>query len=134
MLANTNAMNRRFVVDQIGLYPVLASNAAPAVPLLIQCLHDVDPEVREMAAASLGRIALEPAQVVPALTNCLSVSATPLLRVRATWALGVYREHARAAMPSLLNELTDPDPDVREAATNALRLIAPEVLTNTPPR
>jgi hypothetical protein len=43
-IANTNAPNRASVVFLVGLYD-LTTNTGPAVPMLIQCLIDNDPEV-----------------------------------------------------------------------------------------
>jgi hypothetical protein len=49
-------------------------------------------------------------------------------------ALAKFGTNALPALPTLTNSLADPVPDVREAATNAIKQIAPQVLTNAPAR
>jgi len=137
-LANPNASYRQEVAYLFGISPKLATNPDAVVPLLVRCLADQDMRVRGVAAESLGRIAersrTHAAMVVPALTNCLSATKQTILLHNATWALGIYGDQARAAVPALLNAITDPENRVRRQATNALQQIAPEVLTNAPPQ
>jgi hypothetical protein len=47
--------------------------------------------------------------------------------------LSTFGQRAVDAQPELTAALTDPRRTVRQGATNALRLIAPEALTNSPP-
>ena len=54
-------------------------------------------------------------------------------------AVGIGRSdeigaQARIAAPSLVTALDDPDEEVRKRVTNALLKIAPEHLTNAPPK
>lgn len=55
------------------------------------------------------------------------------LQLAAVNALGKFGPSGRPAVPVLLTVLTDSWFTVRNAATNALIRIAPEVITNTPP-
>jgi HEAT repeat protein len=132
VLAQTNAPNRHFMASRVAKSSGLERNATLAIPVLVHCLDDSDPEISLNAVYALRRLAGKSPLVVPALTNCLRESAAPHLRRNATWALGQYGEQARVAMPLLLNQLTDPDLGVRIQTTNALQKIAPEVLTNSP--
>jgi HEAT repeat protein len=124
-LADTNAMTRRLTATLLGQVSTLKTNANSAVPLLVQCLQDKDHGLRYRAAETLGRLALHPELVVPALTNCLDESASRPLRVSAIRSLGQYGKQAIPAMPVVLSALADPDGLVRETATNALRQIVP---------
>jgi HEAT repeat protein len=130
-IANTNAPNRAEVVFLVGLYD-LTTNAGPAVPMLIQCLIDNDPEVIKEAARALTECDLKPGLILPALTNSLGTSTNSLLRSRVIWALGKFKSQVRLTQPFLIAALQDPDANVRKQATNALLKIAPEVLTNAP--
>jgi HEAT repeat protein len=130
-IANTNAPNRAEVVFLVGLYD-LTTNAGPAVPMLIQCLIDNDPEVIKEAARALTKCDLKPGLILPALTNCLGNSTNPLLRSRAIWVLGNFKPQVRLTQPFLIAALQDPDANVRKQATNALLKIAPEAFINTP--
>ena len=78
----------------------LGPDAAPLVPILIQCLQDRRTSVAACAARALGNLNLD----------------RPATSVALAKALQDTRTH------------------VREEVTNALRRIAPEYLTNAPPR
>jgi len=107
-------------------------NAGPAIPLLLQCLADSrDEQMAEIAAETLGKLALDANRVVPALSNALHHPGADTRR-RTVNALARFRDDARIA-PAIAMALSDADGGVREAANNALRKIAPEALTNAPP-
>jgi HEAT repeat protein len=91
--------------------------------------HDVDPDVRETTAWTLGNLGSEDA--APALIEALG-SDTPGLREVAAWALGQL-SLPEAPRP-LMNALRDKEPRVRRAAAWALYNIedadaAPELET-----
>ena len=71
---------------------------------------------------------------MPALTKALNRTRGTnhdwrvMLRIQAVRALGQFGKEARTALPVLLEVLTDSGSVARQAATNALRNIAPEVL------
>jgi HEAT repeat protein len=48
--------------------------------------------------------------------------------------LPLFGQDAREALPQLVTALSDPDTDVRTTAAEALKQIAPEVLTNSAAR
>jgi HEAT repeat protein len=64
-----------------------------------------------------------------ALTNCLH-HTNVVIRVEALNALRRIGERARPTIPAMREALDDRETAVKEAATNALEKIAPEVLTN----
>ena len=103
------------------------TNASRLAGTFIQCLGDTNPLVVRIAAKGLGSLGLEPSVSVPALTNCLK-SSDPHVQANAAEALGRFGEQARSAVPPLTDLLNDPRPSTRNAATNALRNIAPELL------
>ncbi len=109
------------------------SDCVPALPALIQRLVDRDPKVRGESAVVLEFLGHQSELVVPHLTRTLQ-SPYPYLRCAAAELLGHFGGEAASATPALVNILTDPDAGVRETATNALRAIAPEALTNAPPK
>ena len=57
-----------------------------------------------------------------------------LNRYFAIRGLGNFEFQARSAVPAITALLTDPEDGVREAATNTLRKITSEVITNAPSR
>src|SRR5262249_46367886 len=104
----------------------------PAVPLLVTNLMDRDQRVAEAAVTALGKWAIEPEIVVPALTNCMETTNTSL-RSLAVFNLKYFGASARSAIPSLEKALSDPDKLIRDNAIRTLNQIAPEVLaTNSP--
>ncbi len=117
---------RKYALDWICL---LQNDARPAVPLLIRLLHDHDPSIPWRAAWTLGKLHLEPSLAVPALTNALQSSDTGL-RLASAAALGFFGPAARSATPALLQALHDSDTDVRSSATDSLREINAQALTN----
>ena len=113
----------RFVaLDNIS---TLGTNAICVLPALIYALNDdtMGPQV----TVTLGKLKLQPDLVVPALAKCLQ-SGELLLPESAAEALGEYGPQAAAAVPELLIATTNPEADLRIAATNALQAIASEAL------
>jgi hypothetical protein len=107
----------------------LGTNAIPAVPLALAWLTNSDQNLAARSAMALGFWRVEAASVVPALANCLRAPDSAS-RVEVVTALGMYGGLAKAAVPELLEVLTDSDLRLRMQATNVLMKIAPEVLTN----
>jgi hypothetical protein len=124
---NTSVPGRAYALDAI---PLLAEDALPAGPVFIKCLRDPDRNVSETAKWMIDVLRTEPGQ--PELTNFLA-SADPDAREFGAFALARFGEVARPAAPQLQNLLSDPDANVRARTRYALKCIAPELLTNTPP-
>ena len=111
----------------------LGTNASPAIPIFLRQLENPNHFYRERAADALGNLHIEPETVVPALTHLLR-DDSKAARYLAICGLGNFEFRARSAVPAITAFLTDPEDGVREAATNILRKIAPEVITNAPSR
>jgi HEAT repeat protein len=133
-LEGTNNANRVESARYIGSFPLLRTNAAPAIPALLRCLQDKDAGVRCAAALALGRAALKPEVVVPALVATYQTAADWNVRRSCVSALGRFGPRARDADGLLVAALSDPKEIVRQSATNALKRVAPEVLTNAAAR
>jgi hypothetical protein len=121
----TNKVPGADPLPAIGKMGYLGTNAHPAVLFLIQRLED--PEKAAGAADILGRLGVESDRSVPALTRCLQ-STNQDVRLFGVKGLGKFGEQARPALPEVLKVLNDSAEDVRITATNAVRLIAPELL------
>ena len=105
----------------------LGTNGAPAVPALLDCLHDRNERIVNLAAGSLGSLRTSPELVVPALTNALS-RTTGVVHLGVIYALGKVGTNAQGAVPALVPILSHPNLASRSATTNALFDIAPELL------
>ncbi len=105
----------------------LGTNANWAVPLLVRYLKDK--ELGWQVADTLGRLKMQPEIVVPALTEALA-QGDPTMQYFAAESLAQFENEAAAATPALLAATISKDADLREAATTALRRIAPQVLEN----
>jgi HEAT repeat protein len=111
----------------IALSPSLRTNAGPLVPAVVQCLKVKDRAVATTAVLILGDWTSKPAVAIPALAESLQ-DTNANFRATTLWALGLFGQSARSAVPVVLDALNDPVPIVREAATNALLKISPESL------
>jgi HEAT repeat protein len=100
----------------------------PAIPVLVKCLNDQNVVVRFRAIQALRTLRLEPGLVVPALTRKSVDKQHPGEQVGAMEALATFGKAAESAVPVILPLLDDSHIELRRAATNALREIAPERL------
>jgi hypothetical protein len=102
-------------------------------PALVKNLHDHDDEVARRAASDLSWLKHgETEATLSIFVEALS-SATPNVRAWLIEMISSYDTAAAPAVPSVVPLLTDADPAVRKEATNFLRMIAPEALTNSNP-
>src|SRR5262249_52473162 len=107
----------------------LGTNARPAVPKVVSLLNARDGTLAGKAANALGWGRIESSVVVPALAASVkNPSPNIFLRTHAAEALGKFGPEAKGAVPMLLEVLGDADGNLREAGTNALLKIAPEVI------
>jgi hypothetical protein len=115
-------------------FRILGTNAAPALPALVNLIRD-SPD-HESSPAAIWTLGLFGEQALPYLTNELSGTDTNRLRrIAILESITTMTQHGcptNACLPPLLNATTDPDPGVRSAATNFIRYLAPEALTNSP--
>ena len=101
--------------------------AAAAVPRLIQMLDEQDNRIVIQAAYTLARLKAEPKRAATALAEWIE-KGDANTRFAATRYLAALGNEGRTAVPQLVRRLADPEKRVREAATNTLRSVAPEVL------
>lgn len=104
----------------------LGPAAKSAVVELTVALSDTDADVRRTALAALRLIdaTVKPADAVGVWTLDLQ-DADEAVRWRAAKALGKLGKDAASAAAALTSLATDPDPDVRKAAVEALGKISP---------
>lgn len=112
-----------------GCYASPPPNLDVALPHLIALLQDANPELRQTAALSLGKIA--PPHATTSLVAALR-DAHPRVRQYSAWALGNIGDPAsKKAAPALVRLLEDPAPGVADAAADAIGKMgaAPETIT-----
>jgi HEAT repeat protein len=127
-LADTNALNRVLVARSMDeAIRNQGTNVLPAIQVLAKCVSDHDPGVASWSAITLGFLVAEPKISVPALIDGLSDLRADI-RARSGEALGHFGPTALSAVPALLVDLNDPDRFVRTSVTNALQMIAPDVI------
>lgn|ERR1043166_238341 len=119
MIQSSPLLIRIAAITEIGK---TGTNAAVAVPVLIECLNK-DEGTAASAAEALGRIRLEPTIVIPALTQALR-DPRDSVRLSAVAALAEFETEARTALPELLKLREDPWLAVRMGTSNAIRIIA----------
>ena len=100
--------------------------AKAAVPALVRGASSTNLVLRLNSLAALAEIHAEPTLVVPVFMECLS-DTDWMARLYVTRGLGHFGEDAKQAAPALVGLLNDPRSEVRSAATNALKLIDPEL-------
>jgi hypothetical protein len=130
-ILRTNQTNftASLLIERIGRMSYLGTNAMPAVPLLLDIAQDTN-SFPEMAAVSLAQLGLCRDRVVPILTNLLA-STNRHFRVAALE--GLLRVGAQVAVPRqpLQTALVDSDVGMRDYATNVVKTIAPEILSDS---
>lgn len=127
-LTDPDKEKRMYAAAYIGLMQPRDTNLNPVAPLLAKCVTD-EFLIAHNAVETLGTLRLEPSVTVPVLTNALG-HRKPFMRLRAAEAIGQFGPEGYLAVPALKASLNDANSDLREAVTNALSPVAPEVLTN----
>ena len=102
-----------------GLYK-LASDSE-AMPLLIDALRDLHPEVRRTAATFIGW--KDYSDALPALVQCLKDDDAKVRKAAASSLANIKDE---SSVLPLIKLLGDPDIEVREKALDAMRMITGE--------
>jgi HEAT repeat protein len=103
-----------------------------AVPALIAALKDKDGWVRYEAASALGQIGKEAKDAVPALIVALK-DRDSWVRSEAASALGQIGQEAKEAVPQLTVAVkNDECSEIREAAIESLKQIAPDEVVSLP--
>src|SRR6266446_4284045 len=92
-----DAKTRIAAAEELGhIGQVKKSLTEPAVPVLIDALHDSDAGVRKAAANSLGKVDPDVKLAIPALTDALKDKAPPVRQAAAS-ALGLIGPDAKDA-------------------------------------
>ena len=105
-------------------------DAETAIPSLIQMLQHTNDSTRRVAAWTLGALPSQSSPIVPALTAVLS-DPVPIVQAHACHALARKGKPAVPAVPALLRLMTNSDPQLAFAASNAVAQLDPAAL---PPR
>jgi HEAT repeats len=118
-------------VERVGAALRLdVSWAIPGLLLLDHQTHKLAAQYPGVARPYLiPRVDQKFRDMIPSLASCLH-HTNGGVRLEAAKALGWLHEKASPAVPALREALDDRVIAVREAAVEALELIAPEVLTN----
>jgi HEAT repeat protein len=98
----------------------IGPEAKGSVPVLLRTLEDSDADVRNLVSVALTKVA--PDMIVPRLIAQL-VDASWRIRQNAAQQLGNLGRGAAVALSALRAATRDSDPDVRRAATEALRKV-----------
>jgi hypothetical protein len=135
-----NRFVRRFVSRENDLrraalatraFEVAGTNASPAIPAIAELVSDRQPYNIQAQGFYILRF-IGPA-ALPQLRHAIS-NYNPAIRLAAVDGIKRLGTNAAAAAPDLLVALSDTDTWVRQNATQALEVIAPKALTNSPPR
>src|SRR5262249_21320262 len=108
----------------IQVLETLGPTAAPAIPMLVETLHDPDRFVRWAAARALGKIGTQAAEAaVPRLTEQL-LDPDVDLRLAAATALEQFGPASRGAVPLLARLVRGTgEPDLRLEAIRVLEVV-----------
>jgi len=119
MMGLTN-QNREIRQGAASALRELETDSLPAVPLLIQCLKDSEPNVVSAATQTLGQLQLEPDRVLPALCDALERKEWPGLREPTVQAICSFRRAACPAIPLLIKLIEGTNELAAIAAASAL--------------
>ncbi len=93
------------------------TEAAPALPILLDALNEGNPELKQQAATAIGNIGPEAATAVPQLLKALAAPDSELRR-NAAYALGGIGEKAEGTIAALVKMLANPG-ETKEARVEA---------------
>ena len=139
------ALGRRLTDNRWGrsnrvvyVFKILGPQARAAIPELTRLAQTAIPALADgsqpgRAGRCIDCLGFIGPEAIPSILS-LVTNSPPLTRCTAIWKLGGFGTNAVAAVPTLRLALTDTDPYVFNAASNALVKIAPEVLTNAHPQ
>ncbi len=132
IVAGLTDRNVRGRLEAVEVLENMGTDAAPAIPALVERLSDPDRFVRWAAVRTLGRLAPRlPDQVVPAAARLLDDDDLDV-QVAAAGALERYGTQARAAVAPLGVRASGGDADIRIAAMKALQAIGTDAAPALP--
>jgi HEAT repeats len=104
-------------------------NTGPALDVLMECIQDPDEKVAAETAKVLYMDTPETEKRIAILTKG-AADPRRSVRLASIEYLNNYRHKVAPAIPELTRALNDADATIRQAASNTLFWISPEVLTN----
>jgi HEAT repeat protein len=107
----------------------LGAEPKAAIPGLLGLLKEKmrdDWEARAYAAVSLGTMGVKDGAMLPALVEGLEQKPYKEVRIKAATFLGGFAGDAKPAIPTLVAAAKDSDPEVAQAAAQALKKVAPD--------
>jgi HEAT repeat protein len=133
------ATNRDSRIEAIDAIARLRGGSRDAIPDLLSCVVDLDPQVRWHAARGLGMVGEDAIAAIPELIKLLQ-DVDPIVATQAAAAIGHIRaddgrkdnlpaadgELYAEATRQLVEVLVHPDPRVRRASLRALKNLAPD--------
>jgi HEAT repeat protein len=125
MANDSSYRGRSLAVDSIGGMEKLGTNEAAAVELLCSLSNEADQHMANNAIIALGKLALQPELALKTLVKFAGHERTSL-NCNAITSIGRLGSNARPVASQLMVYLEDKNPNVREAATNAINRITPE--------
>lgn len=117
--------------DAMAGFDILGTNASAAIPGLANLMNDPDSFRSRLVTVALSQLGPE---ALPYVTAAMSRGEAS----QRWWYCRLLAENllplvnSTNQLPFLLNTIHDESEDLRNAASNAVRRIAPELLTNTP--
>jgi HEAT repeat protein len=122
-------------LGDLALAPVAAHRdmAKPAIPELVEALHDQDDDIRMWAAITLGQIGPSAGSAVESLISMLQVEENTQVILCAVRSLGEIGPGARPALPALTAIAEDSRHFARGFATKAIRQVNPQTDEAHPP-
>ncbi|MDY7024267.1 MAG: HEAT repeat domain-containing protein, partial [Cyanobacteriota bacterium] len=126
VIAQIEQLNTGNRQNRLSAVKTLKKIGSPAIPVLIEALHDRDVNVRKNAAFALGSMGAEATEAVPALLSALK-DADQAVRMDVAVAL----RHIGPTSPDILNSaiadltlaLNDENPQVRQGAAFGLGIL-----------
>jgi len=113
-------------IERAIMIGYLGTNAAAAVPILVQAMDKNNNEIiRGYAVKALGMVHSHPELCVGPLAEMVASPALDL-RQKAIDSLSTFGRDAKPAWQAILQSLNDSDPRVRVSATNAVKEIDPD--------
>lgn len=111
----------------------LGTNARPAMPLLLQCAQETNPQIVAGAVRTLGQLKGEPDTIIPVIIPKLT-DPRIYVRMQAAMALGAFGPAGSNALPALRQALGDSNASVAVYARRAILNINSNALSRpTPP-
>jgi HEAT repeat protein len=124
LTTDSDAEAKSLAIHALGHF---GKSAAPSLPALIVALRDPDPHVRILAALAIQKIDPQNSAFVPILTAAMRAGdGRVLLDVGAMGAAGAW------AVPTLIDLLGHPLPQIRALAAQTLGRIGPSAAAAKP--